>query len=99
VIYTPDFLPMERLFGWQLAGDLFKIASWLLAYIMAAKAMTMAFIITEIVFTGLFTIIAFLLVRINGIVGITQGYLVNYAIYFLTMIIVFRKILFYKFTD
>ncbi|MCC8142835.1 MAG: hypothetical protein LIO97_02180 [Tannerellaceae bacterium] len=50
VLYTPEFLPMEELFIWQLVGDLFKVSSWLLAFVMIAKSMTKAFIITEFYF-------------------------------------------------
>ena len=31
LLFTPEFMPMERLFGWQMAGDFFKICSWLLS--------------------------------------------------------------------
>lgn len=41
---------MKPLFTWQIIGDVFKIASWLLAYIMVAKNLTHMFIITEIIF-------------------------------------------------
>lgn len=40
LLFTPEFLPMSRLFAWQMAGDFFKICSWLLAFLMIAKAMT-----------------------------------------------------------
>src|SRR5450830_7554 len=33
-LFTPEFLPMRDLFPWQLAGDVIKIGSWILAYIM-----------------------------------------------------------------
>jgi PST family polysaccharide transporter len=96
LVFTAEFLPMANLFIWQLMGDFFKISSWLLAYIMAAKAMTVAFVATEMIFTGTFTFFAFLLVGINGIVGITQAYLINYIIYLLSMIFLFKNIIFYK---
>jgi len=93
VLFTPDFLPMGKLFIWQLFGDLFKIASWLLSYLMVAKSMTKAFISTEIIFAGLFIGLGFLFMNLKGVVGITQAYFINYLIYFITMIILFRKII------
>ena len=45
LLFTPDFMPMSHLFAWQLAGDFFKICSWLIAYLMVAKAMLKMFII------------------------------------------------------
>ena len=50
ILFTPDFLPMKPLFTFQLLGDFFKIGSWLLAFLMIAKAMTKVFIFTEILF-------------------------------------------------
>ena len=95
VLFTPEFLPMENLFIWQLFGDFFKITSWLLAFLMVAKAMTKWFIGTEIGFSLFFVGLGFCFMRFNGVVGITQAYLVNYIVYLLMMIFIFRKLLIY----
>lgn len=94
ILFTPIFCPMENLFIWQLLGDFFKISSWLLAFLMVAKSMTRIYITTEIVFSLLFIGLGFLFMQWNGIVGITQGYLINYILYMLTMVFIFRKLLF-----
>ena len=93
VLFTPDFYPMENLFGWQLAGDMFKMCSWLLSYLMVAKAMTDKFIVTEIIFNLSYLALAFLFMKLNGIVGLIQGYLINYILYFIVMIFMFRNVL------
>lgn len=93
MLFTPEFYPMEELFGWQLIGDFFKISGWLLAYIMVAKAKTVLFISTELLFTFMYVLFALLFVNVNGIVGLVQGYLCNYIIYLLMMAIIFRNIL------
>lgn len=95
LLFTPEFLPMENLFIWQLGGDFFKITSWLLAYLMVAKAMTKWYITTEIGFTLLFVALGFIFMRINGVMGITQAYFINYIAYLFVMIFIFRKLLFY----
>jgi len=94
ILFTPEFYPMQQLFIWQLAGDLFKIASWLVAYLMVAKSMTKTYIITEILTSVLFVGLSFLLIRFNGVVGITQAYMMNYFIYAIIMFVIFRKIMF-----
>jgi PST family polysaccharide transporter len=48
LLYTKDFAPMEQLFF--SVADFFKIAAWLIAFLMTAKAMT-NIIATEIIFT------------------------------------------------
>ena len=96
ILFTPDFYPMESLFGWQLAGDMFKMSSWLLSYLMVAKAMAGKFVITEVAFNLFYLVLAFLFMKINGIVGLTQGYLITYMIYMIIMIIMFRNIIIVK---
>lgn len=80
MLFTSDFMPMAQLFIWQMAGDIFKICSWLLAYVMVAKAMTKIYIGNEIVFSVLFVIIGYCMLSINGIVGLTQAYLIAYIL-------------------
>ena len=92
-LFTPEFESMRNLFSWQLIGDFFKMCSWLLAYIMVAKAKTKTYITTEVVFTLLYLVFAFVLLKLNGIVGLVQGYLVNYVLYMITMCILFRNII------
>lgn len=96
LLFTPDFIPMEQLFKWQLCGDLFKIASWLLAYLMVAKSMTKIYITTEILFFASYVVLGLVLVRYQGIIGMTLAYFINYIFYLGTMLIVFRKLLFLK---
>lgn len=94
ILFSSEFLNMERLFLWQLLGDFFKICSWLLAYLMIAKTMTKKFIFTEIFFTVFYLLSAYILMNFTGVVGITQAYAINYFVYMLIMIVLFRKILF-----
>lgn len=96
VLFTSDFISMESLFVWQLFGDLFKIASWLLAYVMVAKSMTKIFVVTEIFFSIFYVLLSLAFIRFNGLIGITQAYFVNYVIYWITMIFIFRKLLMLK---
>jgi len=93
LLFTPEFESMRNLFSWQLVGDFFKMCSWLLAYIMVAKAEAKAYITTEIVFTLLYLVLAFVLLKLNGIVGLVQGYLINYVLYMITMCFLFRNII------
>lgn len=94
ILFTPKFEPMQQLFAWQMAGDFFKICSWLLAYTMVAKAMTRMFVLTEIIFSLSFLGLGLLFVHLNGIVGICQGYMTNYIIYLVVMTLFFRKLIY-----
>ncbi len=93
ILFDDTFQGMENLFAFQLTGDFFKICSWLLAYQMIAKSMTKMFITTEILFSLTFVILGVIFIPIYGNIGAAIGYAVNYLIYFVAMLVIFRKIL------
>ena len=71
-------MPMMELFTWQLVGDIIKISSWLLAYLMLAKAMTKIYIVTEVLFSLSFIILSILFINSFGLVGVTYAFTANY---------------------
>jgi len=84
-LFTDDFLPMQILFAWQLTGDVLKIGAWVLAYVMLGRAMVRTYIVTEVVFAGSFYGFARLFTDAYGLQGVSIGYAVNYAIYWVVM--------------
>jgi len=92
LLFTDEFMPMKDLFFYQLLGDIFKIASWLLGYLMIAKAMTRIFILTEIGFSISFILLSILLINEFGLIGVTMAFSVNYFLHFIVMIYIFRGI-------
>lgn len=91
LLFSESFLPMKPLFTWQIIGDVFKISSWLLAYIMLAKSMTKLFIFSEIVFSLSLIIFSYLFISKYGVIGATYAYCLNYLTYLLfTMIFIIR---------
>jgi len=94
VLYTSDFLQMESLFIWQLAGDFLKMCAWVLSYLMLAKAMTKAFILTEVIFNVSYVVLGYIFLNLFHLKGVTIAFGVNYLIYLVTMVIIFRKLLF-----
>lgn len=94
VLFSKAFLPMKEIFAFQLIGDFFKIASWLLGFIMIAKAMTFAFVWTEIVFSASFVLLSILFIGAFGIIGVTYAFCANYVLYTITLAWMFRRMLF-----
>jgi len=84
-LFTPDFLPMRELFPWQLVGDVIKIGSWILAYIMIGRAMVKYYLTTEIIFSILFILLSIALVDIFGLIGVSMAYAMNYSLYWVCM--------------
>jgi O-antigen/teichoic acid export membrane protein len=96
ILYTDTFLEMEGLFLWQLIGDFFKLSAWILAYLMLAKAMTKTYIVTEVLFSLSYICLSCFFVDKFGLKGITIAYSLNFLIYLLTMLWIFRVLLFKK---
>ncbi len=91
LLFTEEFTPMKELFMWQLIGDVIKLASWLLAYLMLAKAMTKTFISTEIIFSVSFVVLSIWFVNNYGLVGMSYAFALNYFVYLIIVIILTRK--------
>jgi O-antigen/teichoic acid export membrane protein len=96
VLFSKKFLHMESLFFWQLIGDFFKMASWILSFLMLAKAKTTVYIITEIGFSALYVTLSYFFIHKFGIQGATISFALNYVLYLLVMIVIFRNLLFKK---
>ena len=96
LLYAPSFSPMRELFPFQLLGDFFKIASWLLAFQMVAKAKGKMFIISEVIFSLSYLFFSMLFIKKFGIIGLTYSYSLNYFLYFLAFVYLFRNILFHQ---
>ena len=85
LLFTRDFLPMRELFAWQLIGDVMKVGSWILAFVMLGKAMYKLYIFSEIVFAALFYGLTVWFTKDYGLEGVVKAYAVNYFIYWIIM--------------
>ncbi len=92
-LLTEEFLPLVGLLGVQLAGDLLKINSWVMAYTMVSHAMTRTFVATEIAFAMLLAVSTTLLSARWGLLGAAAAYALTYATYWIVMAVVFRSLL------
>ena len=90
-LFAQNFLPMRELFPWQLAGDVIKIGSWILSYIMLGRALVRVFIMTEIFFSISFIIFSWIFVEFFGLAGVAMAYAANYSLYWVAMWIMVKK--------
>lgn len=82
ILFTPDFIPMAKLFGWQMAADLFKVGCFILTYVLIAKVHTVAYITTEILFTLVYIGLVYLLIPMGtGIIGVAQAGMAAYILH------------------
>jgi polysaccharide transporter, PST family len=93
VLFTHDFVPAEALYAPQLLGDVIKIASFVLSYIMLAKAMTRVFVLSECVFAISYLTLVYLFTSHFGLVGAIYAFTLNYALYLAFNVVVARSYL------
>ncbi len=85
LLFTAEFTAARDLFAIQLTGDVVKISAWLYAYPMLSRGATKWFVTTEILFSMMFVLLAWLFVREHGTQGANIAYLINYILYFIVM--------------
>jgi PST family polysaccharide transporter len=93
LLFTPDFASANALYGPQLVGDVIKIASFILSYLMLAKAMTKLFVISECVFAASYLVLVYVFAARFGLVGAMYAFAVNYLLYLVFNLLVARRYL------
>ncbi|MGK5032339.1 O-antigen translocase [Janthinobacterium sp. MDT1-19] len=90
-LFSRDFVPMRELFMWQLTGDVLKIGSWILSYIMLGRAMVRTFILTEVLFSVSFYGLTVAFVSAYGLQGVAMAYAGNYLLYWIVMALLVKN--------
>lgn len=85
LLFTQEFYPVRDLFLGQVIGDVLKIGSWILAYLMLGKTMMKQFILTEIMFSVTFYFAVVIMTTIWGFEGVAWAYALNYLVYWIVM--------------
>ncbi|MBI3285125.1 MAG: O-antigen translocase [Burkholderiales bacterium] len=91
LVFTEDFRPMLKLLAWQLTGDVIKIGSWVLSFVMLGRAMTKPYVITEIAFSASLVLLTYVLTPYFGLPGAVLAFAINYLLYWLSMAHIMNK--------
>jgi len=91
VLFSHEFFLMKDIFIYQLIGDLIKVAGWMMAYTMYAKAMTRPLIISDNVFTLINLSLCYLLIGPYGLNAVYYAYIINGTIYMVFMYFFLRR--------
>lgn len=89
-LFSVQFMGMNILFFWQMIGDVFRMGSWVLAYIMIGKGLFKSYISTEIIFCAVFYWASRFFLEQYGLVGSTMGYAACYFLYWVTIFLVIK---------
>lgn len=83
VLFSDGFLPMLELLKWQLVGDVIKIGSWIVSFVMMGKAMTKIFIITEAFFALSIIPVTLGMIKYFGFKGVALAFAINCLMYWI----------------
>jgi O-antigen/teichoic acid export membrane protein len=89
-LYTEEFQPITSVLVWQLLGDFCKALALLLGYRFFAKRQTLQFLITELGSLALLYVLCSLWIPLYGLHGLLYAYALNYAVYFLVLVLLYR---------
>ncbi|NPA43684.1 MAG: oligosaccharide flippase family protein [Chlorobi bacterium] len=80
-IFSPEYEPVNALYGWQIAGDAVRLISLLLAYRMWVKAMVNKYLFAELSYWGLYYLLSAHWVPLRGLEGVMAAYVAANAYY------------------
>ena len=80
------------MFLWQLLGDFFKALSLILGIRFYANKMMKGYFVTEIISFSILFVSSYLLIPKLGSEGAVMAYAITYLIYFVVLLIYFRKL-------
>ena len=81
LLYSADFHPAIEVLRWQLVGDVFKVMSWPLGFILLAKGRGGVFLATEVFGATLFAALVFIGLPRMGLPATGAAFLVGYIVY------------------
>ena len=91
ILYSDKFLLANDYILYACVGMMFKLASWLISYMIVAKAESKLFIICEIFSNIYFLIFNIWGYKLWGLSGLGIAFTINYFLYFLLVYIVARR--------
>ena len=91
LLFSADFASANALYGPQLVGDVVKIASFILSYVMLAKAMTRLFVMSECVFALSYLALVYVFTAQFGLIGAMYAFAINYVLYLAFNVLVVRR--------
>lgn len=91
ILFAKSFGAMRDMFFWQLLGDCFKIASYLIAYLLASKSKVKLYIFINGAFGVISVLFAYLFISFYGADGAVKSFCLTYVLYFFSMVYIYRK--------
>lgn len=81
LLYSTEFGPAIQILRWQLLGDILKVMSWPLGFLLLARGAGKTFVLTEALGMGAFVLGVFFGLPIIGVVATGASFLILYVVY------------------
>jgi polysaccharide transporter, PST family len=94
LLFEAKFKRASYLVDYQLAGDLFKLISFILSYLIFAQARTSFYIISQALSALVFIGLMYFCSSYYGLEGLPIAHAVRYMLYLLFVVLLYRKTLF-----
>ena len=94
LLFREEFVAARPLLPAQLSGDFFKLSSWLLAYLVMAQEKVTLHIGLNIFSAASYLALVWWLTRHSGFGGIVEAHFWRYLIFWLFLVVFYRKLLF-----
>ena len=92
LLYSSRFDPAIPVFRWQLFGNLFKVMSWPLGFILLARGASFHYFATELIWNGVFLGAVWLGLDRYGLSVTGAGFLLAYVVYFIAVWVIARRL-------
>ena len=92
ILYSSEFAPAAAVLRWQMLGDVLKIASWPIGFLLMASGRGGRYVLMEALAMGIFVASTMLLLGRLGIAGAGVAYLLMYIVYFGAILAVARRL-------
>lgn len=94
VVFSEDFLEVTSILGWQMIADFLRVLALVMVIQFHAKKMVWHYILTDLFLAIALYVSAIIGLKYLELPGVVIGHVVTYAIYFILILIIFRKSIF-----
>ena len=91
IIFSQEYAPMNRLYAYQIGGDIIRLFSLLVAYKFWVRAMVNQYLFAEITYWLLYYFLSAFLIKSFALNGIMVAYILANLYYLGVVVFVFRK--------
>jgi enterobacterial common antigen flippase len=92
LFYSEAFVETTAVLRWQILGDIFKVASWSLAFLLLAQARKVIYFVTDLAANVVYIGSVWIGLHLWGLEATGIGFLICYIFYFLLIWILVRRL-------